>query len=217
MDNHGLYTIALWALPVLFAITLHEVAHGWAANYFGDNTAKMLGRLSLNPVRHIDLFGTLILPAILLITGGFLFGWAKPVPINNRNFKSPARDMAIVALAGPLSNFLMALMWASLAKYSAEAAEFLFTNPDVLFNMGLAGIQINVVLMILNLLPLPPLDGSHILSAILPPALAKPFHRIAPYGFFIIIACFALGLLNLILLPPVESLYRFILSQFNLL
>ena len=148
--------IAVWILPVIFAITVHEVAHGWVASQFGDNTAKSLGRLTLNPISHMDLVGTVIVPGVLLLLGGFIFGWAKPVPVNWHNLKNPKRDMIYVALAGPFANLLMAIGWGVVMKigYMMGAQNEYFAMP--LIYMGYAGIFINSVLMMLNLLPILP-------------------------------------------------------------
>ncbi|MBN2865568.1 MAG: site-2 protease family protein [Thiotrichales bacterium] len=194
--------IAVWTLPVLFAITVHEVAHGWAASKLGDQSAKMLGRLTLNPLKHIDPIGTVIVPAALLVLGGFVFGWAKAVPVNDRNFKHPARDMAWVAMAGPASNFIMAILWAIIGKIGLELQA---GSPDIgqfLLYSGVAGVSINLILMVLNLLPIPPLDGSHVLSAFLPKPWAWQFNRIAPYGFIILVGLMIMGILGPLLMGP---------------
>lgn len=194
--------IAIWTLPVIFAITVHEVAHGWAASKLGDQSAKMLGRLTLNPIKHIDPIGTLLVPAVLLVLGGFVFGWAKPVPVNDRNFKNPARDMAWVAMAGPASNFIMAIFWAIIGKIGLV---MLATQPDAgqfLLYSGIAGVSINLILMVLNLLPIPPLDGSHVVSAFLPKHLAWQYKRIAPFGFIILVGLMVMGFLTPILIGP---------------
>lgn len=187
--------ISVWALPVLFAITLHEVAHGWAARALGDRTAEMLGRLSLNPLKHIDPIGTVVVPVLLLALGGFLFGWAKPVPVGVRNLRHPRRDMALVAIAGPLANVAMALGWGLLLKLAlamdAEAGIWFGLRY-----MAMAGIMINLVLMVLNLLPLPPLDGGRVLNGLLPERYARVMDRIEPYGLFILIALMATGVLS---------------------
>lgn len=192
--------LAVWALPVLFAITLHEVAHGWAARALGDNTAAVQGRLSLNPIKHIDPIGTLLVPAICIAIGGFLFGWAKPVPVTARNLRHPKRDMALVAAAGPLSNLVMALLWAVLLKVAVTqgAEEGLMLGLKL---MAGAGIVINLVLMALNLLPLPPLDGGRVLSGLLPSRLSWQLDRIEPYGFVILLALIFLGVLGPLLRP----------------
>ncbi len=195
-----LQKIAVWAIPVLFAITLHEVAHGWMALKLGDPTARMLGRLSVNPVKHIDPVGTLLIPGILLTFGGFLFGWAKPVPITWENLRSPKRDMALVALAGPLSNLLMAIFWVLLLRFSLV----LDIGNNYLAYISIAGMMINTVLMLLNMLPLPPLDGGRVAVGLLPGPWAWQLSRIEPYGFIILVALLATGLLGKILGPLVS-------------
>ena len=188
-----IYNIAVWAIPVLFAITLHEVAHGWTANKLGDGTARMLGRLSLNPIKHIDPFGTVLLPVMLVIMSSpIIFGAAKPVPVDMRNFRNPRRDMAIVALAGPLANIIMAVFWVAIFYIS----QLLITSDAVLegmVRMALAGILINLVLFTFNLIPIPPLDGGRILSAFLPPKMSDILDKIEPFGFFIVIGLVLLG------------------------
>lgn len=192
--------IVVWAVPVLFAITIHEASHGYAARALGDRTAESLGRLSLNPLRHIDPVGTILVPAVLLVLGGFLFGWAKPVPVNARNLGHPRRDMALVAAAGPLSNLAMALAWALLLKFAlGGGGEGLWLG---LRYMAIAGIVINLVLMVLNLLPLPPLDGGRVLTGLVPEALARRLDRIEPYGLLILVVLLATGLLSQILFWP---------------
>ena len=194
--------IAVGALPVIFAITVHEFAHGWVASKFGDQSAKMLGRLTLNPIKHIDPIGTILVPIVLLIFTGFVFGWAKPVPVNANNFKSPRTDMAWVAIAGPISNFLMAIAWAVVLKIGLLLQT---STPDIgqfLIYSGVIGVSINLILAILNLLPIPPLDGSHIASAFLSKRLAWQFNRIAPYGFVILIGLMLLGLLTPLIMEP---------------
>lgn len=208
---------AVWVLPVLFAITLHEVAHGWAALYFGDKTAAQAGRLSLNPLHHIDLIGTIIVPAILLSLGGFIMGWAKPVPVDWSKLKNPRRDMALVALAGPAANLGMALFWALMAKLGYALMDGRDSLFVALIYMGTAGIIINLLLMILNLLPLPPLDGSRVVSGFLPPSLAARYNSIEPYGFFIILALLLTGILSRIIMPLFVTLQGFIDSAFGLL
>ncbi|KJV06258.1 site-2 protease family protein [Methylocucumis oryzae] len=193
--------IVVWILPVVFAITVHEVAHGWTARKFGDNTAYMLGRLTLNPLKHIDLFGTILLPGMLLLTGtGFIFGWAKPVPVDARNFKKPLHDMAFVAAAGPVSNLLMALGWALLARLGVVIGVEAISTP--LIYTGIAGISINLVLALINLLPIPPLDGSRMLTGLLPPRLAWQYNRLEPYGFYILLAMLYFRVLNVLLEKP---------------
>ena len=201
--------IIIWAPPVLFAITLHEVAHGWVANRLGDPTARMLGRLTVNPLKHIDPLGTVIVPALLFFTTGFVFGWAKPVPVSPRNFKNPRKGMAIVALAGPVANLCMGIAWAALAWVVA-----LFNQPSLapLFYMGIAGVSVNVVLMILNLLPVPPLDGGRVLAGVLSSSAARLMDRIEPYGLFIIAALMLTHLLDYLLGPPIFWLQSLLLS-----
>lgn len=198
-----LQRIAVWVIPVLFAITVHETAHGWMALRLGDPTAKMLGRLSLNPIRHIDPIGTILVPGVMLMLGGFLFGWAKPVPITWENLRQPKRDMALVAAAGPLSNLVMALFWALLARLGLVIADFSGDLAMYMMYSGVAGVFINLILMLLNLLPLPPLDGSRVATALLPGPLAYRYSRLEPYGFPILIVLLVSGLLGKILWPMV--------------
>ncbi len=195
--------IAVWILPVIFAITVHEVAHGWVAKKYGDNTASMLGRLTLNPFKHIDWVGTVILPGLLLMTGtGFIFGWAKPVPVNSRNFKKPRQDMAIVALAGPTSNLLMAIGWALIARIGVTIGTSNEAIALPLIYTGVAGISINLVLMLLNMLPIPPLDGSRILSGLLPSYWAWQFNKLERFGFIILLVMLYTKFLNVLLDYP---------------
>lgn len=193
--------IIVWILPVIFAITGHEAAHGWMAKKCGDNTAEMLGRLTLNPLKHIDPLGTVILPGILLLTGtGFLFGWAKPVPVNGRYFKRPLRDMAFVAAAGPGANLLMAIIWALVARLGVTIGVESVSMP--LIYMGIAGISINISLLLINLLPIPPLDGSRILTAFLPYNLAVQYNQLERYGFIILLVLLYTNVLNAVLQYP---------------
>lgn len=208
--------ICIWALPVLFAITVHEVAHGWIANKCGDPTARMLGRLTLNPLKHIDLIGTIVVPIILLFFSGFIFGWAKPVPITWQNLRRPRLDMALVAIAGPLANLFMALFWAMICKLGLYAQHNSWPGAIGIFLMGDAGIQINIVLMVLNLLPIPPLDGSRVISAILSPKIAFKYNRIEIIGFFLLLLLLAFGVLSAIVMPPVTWIYKLITSLFHL-
>ncbi len=199
--NELVQTLAVWALPVLFAITLHEVAHGWAARALGDSTAAMMGRLSLNPLKHVDPVGTIIVPLVfMLLPGNFLFGWAKPVPVSMRNLRHPRRDMALVAAAGPLANLVMAFGWGLLLKLALaqDTEQGIWLGLQL---MSTAGIVINLVLMALNLLPVPPLDGAKVLSGLLSPALSAQFSRIEPYGLFIIVGLMVTGLLGPLLQP----------------
>jgi len=208
--------IAILALPVLFAITVHEVAHGWVAKQLGDPTAMMMGRLTLNPLKHIDPIGTVVVPILLAMMGGFLFGWAKPVPVTWENLKKPKRDMALVAVAGPVANLLMALIWALIMKVGYSIGGTLDWLAVPLIAMGQAGILINILLMILNLLPLPPLDGGRIVASFLPGPMAWKFNQIEPYGFFILLGLLAMGLLWKLLTPPVEAIIRIIYQLFQL-
>lgn len=201
-DLNEIQRIAVWALPVLFAVTLHEVAHGWSAKLLGDSTAEDQGRLSLNPLKHIDPFGTVILPLVLLWLGGFVFGWAKPVPVVWGNLRRPQRDMAIVALAGPGANFLMIVLWALLFKISLllDQASMGWLSQPLLY-MSAAGMQINTILMVLNLLPIPPLDGSRVISLLLPRHWVIQFFRIEAFGMVILIVLLFTGILGKIIVP----------------
>lgn len=209
--------IAVWAIPILFAISLHEVAHGWVASFFGDQTARLSGRLSLNPLKHIDPVGTVIVPILMLMVSNFIFGWAKPVPVDPRNLRHPRRDMAIVALAGPLSNLVMAVFWAFIIKLGAWAQMSDYASSGVpLMLMGQAGVMINVVLAVLNLIPLPPLDGSKILSSVLPRRAAYYFSMVEPYSFLILILLLFTGALSYVMSPAVFFLINAIGSLFGL-
>ena len=193
--------IAVWVVPVLLAITVHEVAHGWIARKLGDNTAFMLGRLTLNPLKHVDPMGTIVIPGLLLLMqAGFIFGYAKPVPINWKNLRQPKRDMALVAAAGPGANLFMAIGWALLIRLGLLLGE----TGMALVLMGVAGITINIILMVLNLLPLPPLDGGRVMTGLLPGPWAYKFSRIEPYGFFILIALLVTGVLGMVLWPVIS-------------
>jgi Zn-dependent protease len=207
-------TIALAALPILFAITLHEAAHGYVARYFGDMTAYQAGRISLNPLRHIDMVGTILLPLLTLSMGGILFGWAKPVPVNFAALRRPKQDMLWVAIAGPASNLVMALGWAFLYKLGIMFPENYFAAP--LLGMAKIGIEINIVLMALNLLPLPPLDGGRVAVSLLPHRQAFQLAKIEPYGMFILILLAFTQVLNLILSPLVNFAFKLIVSLFGL-
>jgi Zn-dependent protease len=193
--------ISIWVVPVVLAITVHEVSHGWIARKLGDNTAFMLGRLTLNPLKHIDPVGTILIPGLLLLLkAGFIFGYAKPVPINWRNLHNPRRDMALVAAAGPGANLLMAMGWALLTRLALMLGD----SGEALLYMSVAGIFINTVLMVLNLLPLPPLDGGRVMTGLLPGPMAYQFSRIEPYGFFILIGLLVTGILGLVLWPVIS-------------
>ena len=191
--------------PILLAVTLHEVAHGWMAKLYGDRTAEMLGRLSLNPIKHIDPIGTVLLPAFMAITTGFIFGWAKPVPVAFNNLRNPKKDMAKVALAGPGANLIMMILWVIFLKIALLLPESMSSLSIPLLYMAAVGVYINCILMVLNLLPLPPLDGSRILASILPNPLAYKFSKIEPYGLIILMALLFLGFLGKVLLPVVNA------------
>ena len=207
MELTYIQKIAIYALPVIFAITVHEAAHGFAARFFGDMTAYREGRITLNPLKHIDPFGTILLPAITLLIGGILFGWAKPVPVDFSRLCNPKRDMLWVAAAGPASNFVMALFWALIIKFSV-AVPSVYSQPMAL--MGQAGVMINVVLMVLNLLPLPPLDGGRIAVSLMPNHLAYKYAKVERYGFIILIILLATGILARIMEPFIEAVIRII-------
>ncbi|MCH9798910.1 MAG: site-2 protease family protein [Methylophilaceae bacterium] len=203
--------ITVSAIPIIFAITVHEASHGYAAKHFGDLTAEKMGRITLNPIKHIDPIGTILLPALTLMLGGILFGWAKPVPVNFANLNNPKKDMLWVAAAGPASNFIMAIFWVLVLKYSASAPE---VAAFFLLEMSKVGIMINLVLMVLNLLPLPPLDGGRIAVSLLPMDLAMKFSQIERYGFIILIALLFTGILGEIISPMIDFFARLILSIF---
>jgi Zn-dependent protease len=177
-------TIAVYALPVLFAITLHEAAHAYAAKYFGDNTAYSQGRMSLNPLVHVDIWGTIVIPIVMFLFSGFVFGYAKPVPVEFGRLRNPKRDMAWVALAGPLANFIMAVLWLILGVLLV----FFQVGEEFPHKVAQAGIVTNLLIMAFNLLPIPPLDGGRVVTAMLPHRAAYAFARIEPYGFFIVLA-----------------------------
>lgn len=213
MQNLSLIqSITVWVIPVLFAITLHEAAHAGIAYLCGDSTAKLLGRLSMNPLKHIDLIGTIIFPltVALLSNFQFIFGWAKPVPINWNQLRRPRLDMALVALAGPGANLVMALLWALCLKVGAWLHA---TNASVSLFMilsGQAGIVINIVLGFLNLTPIPPLDGSRVIHSLLPPKLAYYYSKIEPFGFFILLILLITGILGWLLRPLLMGAVQFI-------
>ena len=211
--------IVLFAPPILLAITLHEVAHGWAARYLGDPTAASLGRLSLNPFKHVDPMGTIAVPAFMLTLGGVLFGWAKPVPVDMNQLRFPKIDMALVAAAGPASNFAMAIIWVIIFKIGYNLESNLGT---MIILMATVGVFINSIIMILNLLPLPPLDGSKVLAGLLPENLSNYIYRLEPYGLFIVLGIFLmdyllnLGIFNHLVIMPVYSIVIFLENLFGL-
>lgn len=206
-DFNSVQLFAIWVLPVLFAITLHEAAHGWMARRFGDPTAEMLGRLTLNPLKHIDPVGTILVPGLLLLMGsGVLFGWAKPVPVTVENLRNPRRDMAWVAAAGPLANLFMAVLWAFIIHVGLWTIE---ASPGVarpLVFMGVAGVFINTILMVLNMVPIPPLDGGRVAMSLLPGPWAWRLSRLEPYGILIILLLLVSGVLGRLIWPVISTL-----------
>lgn len=210
--------IAVWVLPVLFAITLHEAAHAYVAYRCGDTTAKMLGRLSLNPLRHVDLIGTILVPLVVgaLSQFQFVFGWAKPVPINWNQLRNPRRDMILVTAAGPLANLAMAILWASCLKMTIISSSTLSHVALFLLLSSQAGILINLLLTFLNLIPIPPLDGSRIVASLLPSRYAFHYLRIEPFGFLILVALMLTGILGMLLNPLLDWSIAFIKYIFNI-
>ena len=210
-----LYKILVWGLPVLFAVTLHEVAHGWVANQCGDSTAAEQGRLSLNPIKHVDLVGTVVMPILLLLAHSpFLFGWAKPVPVVPSRLKKPRQDMVWVAIAGPAANILMAIFWVILIK--AASPSFGDPTPTQIFlmQMGEAGLLINVILAVFNMLPIPPLDGSRVVMSMLPASMAVPYARLERFGLLIVVVLLVSGVLGKILTPIYIGLLKFLAITF---
>ena len=212
-------TVAIYALPVLFAITLHEAAHGYVARHFGDMTAYAQGRISLNPARHIDLVGTIIVPIAILVASklaggaGLLFGWAKPVPVNYSALRRPRQHMMWVAAAGPASNLVMAIAWAALYKIGAAFPPGDYATPLKL--MSVAGIEVNVVLMLLNLLPILPLDGGRIVASLLPARISWQYAKLEPWGFPILLLLMFSGFLGVILGPMVKTSFNVIGAVFR--
>lgn len=211
MELTVIQKVTVYALPIIFAITVHEAAHGYAAKYFGDLTAYNQNRISLNPLRHIDPIGTILLPALTVLLGGVLFGWAKPVPVNFMNLRHPKKDMLWVAAAGPFSNLIMAIFWTILYGRSAYFPESMYLFIQ---QMGIAGISINLSLMVLNLIPLPPLDGGRIAVSLLPNHLAYKYAQIERYGFLILIILLMTHILDLIIFPLIQISQSLILWIF---
>lgn len=212
-----LQNILIYAIPILFAITVHEVAHGWVASKLGDPTARMLGRLTLNPIKHIDIIGTIIVPAVLFLTTGFIFGWAKPVPIGWRNLRSPRRDIVLVASAGPFSNLGMALLWGLIMKLGITLYAISEAGIAIaMVKMGEIGIEINLMLMVLNLIPIPPLDGSRVVSSLLPARLSMLYARFEPFGLLILLLLLSFRILGAIIMPAVNMLEELIVVLLGL-
>ncbi len=208
MELSLIQKIAVFALPVIFAITLHEAAHGYVARYFGDMTAAAAGRITANPIKHIDPVGTILVPLLILVAskllggGALLFGWAKPVPVNFGNLRRPKQDMLWVAAAGPGVNLIMAVFWALMIQVGHALGSGFASAPLML--MGAAGVFINVILMALNLIPLPPLDGGRIAVSLLPVRQAIQYSRIEPYGLFILLGLLFTGILGFVLWPLIS-------------
>ena len=200
--------ITVSAIPVIFAITLHEAAHGYVARMFGDNTAYVLGRVSLNPARHIDPLGTIIFPTLTLLIGGMLFGWAKPVPVNQGELREPRKHMIWVALAGPAANFVMAFGWAILLRILAMTGQL----DGFLWEVARAGVIINLVLMVLNLLPIPPLDGGRVLMNIVPYDVERMLARIEPYGIWILLFLLLTDVVQPVLFAGINFFYNLIIK-----
>lgn len=217
MEELALYEkVAIWGLPVLFAITVHEVAHGYIALKLGDRTAKDLGRLTLNPIKHIDLVGTIIVPLVMLAATSFVFGWAKPVPVNPNNLRKPKIHMAYVAIAGPLANFFMAIFWIIILKLGVFFIKQDVTGGAILLFMGQAGVIINLILMILNLIPIPPLDGSKVLLAVLPKPWDRWFDKATPLGLLLVVVLLVTGILGQIMSPILQAVGSGMLTAFGL-
>ena len=217
MDIYNFFLkVLIYAPSVVFAITLHEAAHGYVARHFGDSTAWMLGRVSLNPIRHIDPIGTIVLPLVTVMLSGFMFGWAKPVPVNFANLRHPKRDSLWVAAAGPGSNILQAIAWATVALVLAKTVAPTGLAGGFWLAVAEAGVQVNVVFAILNLFPLLPLDGGRIVTSLLPDRLAYAYSRLEPYGMIILIILIVTGALSYVLGPLVIGTINFIYSAFGL-
>lgn len=207
-----LQQVAVAIIPVLFAITLHEVAHGWMAYRLGDSTAKMLGRLSLNPLKHIDPLGTVLLPILFFVIYGVAIGYAKPVPITERNLRNIKRDVVWIALAGPAANLLMAIFWMLIGTLGYAVLNSGWGGAQFLIYSGMYGGVFNIALLVLNLLPIPPLDGSRVVSALLPGPLAWQYGRLEPYGLIILLLLFPSGIWREVIMPVVLGLYQLLAS-----
>jgi len=205
--NQLMYGIAVGAIPVLFAVTLHEVAHGWVASLRGDPTAEMLGRLSLNPLKHIDPVGTILVPGLMLLFSPYLFGWAKPVPVSFNRLNHPKSDMIFVALAGPLANLLMAILWVMVLKLTLVSGLKGGVAGDWLYAMAEIGIFINIILGAFNLLPIPPLDGGRVLRGLVPESIGRYLDRIEPFGLIILVVLLVSGFLR-VLVGPIFSFMK---------
>lgn len=215
MDLTIIQKIAVSVIPILFAISLHEVAHGWVASWFGDHTARLSGRLTLNPFNHIDLIGTILVPLLMLMVSNFIFGWAKPVPVDARNMRNPRWDMAVVALAGPLANLVMAFIWGCIGKLGFLLIDQFYWLGNPLIYMGSIGMMINIVFAVLNLLPFPPLDGGKIMSSLLPPRISYYLRGLEPYSFLILVVLAFSGILQHIMGPPIMFLIKLFSHIFN--
>ena len=216
MDFHNiLITVLVYALPVIFAITLHEAAHGYVARHYGDTTAWMLGRVTLNPVKHIDPLGTILLPIVTLALSPFMFGWAKPVPVNFENLRNPKRDMLWVAAAGPGSNLAQLVVWALLAAVLARTAAPTGMVGAFWLAVADAGIKVNIMFALLNLLPVLPLDGGRILASLLPGKASYAYSRLEPYGIFILLGLLFTGGLSWLLGPPLVATMRGVYNVFG--
>lgn len=202
--------LAAAVIPVLFAIALHETAHGWAARYFGDRTAEMLGRLTLNPIKHIDPVGTVAMPLILTLLGLPAFGWAKPVPVVAANMRDPKRNMVVVAAAGPVSNLLMAVLWAVVLRMALDWDQPQFSARQFLVSMSQIGFQFNVLLAVFNLIPIPPLDGGRVLRGLLPERYGMKLDAAERWGLILVMLLLTFGILGRILLPVVGWFIRLI-------
>jgi Zn-dependent protease len=210
-QSQDLLSVAIPIAIVLIALTIHEAAHAWSADKLGDPTARLLGRVSLNPIVHIDLIGTILLPLLAAVSGLPIIGWAKPVPVNTSRFRDPRRDFMIVAAAGPISNLLQALAAAIVLQLLIPAGQS-FGSGSMLASVLFAAVQINVLLAVFNLIPVPPLDGGNVLAGLLPPAGAQVFDRMRPFGFIILYGLMFTGALSALILPPAFFLMRLLLQ-----